>query len=112
LINWEKNRTEPAITCYPAILAFLGYDPTPKPETIGEHIKARRRALGWTIEKTAESLDVDPTALGNWEHGDTVLVREHRTRLAAFLGIDHDTLRAQMSRAWNAAHDKSNAGGK
>jgi DNA-binding XRE family transcriptional regulator len=111
LINWEKNRTEPAVTCYPAILAFLGYDPTPKPETIGEHIKARRRALGWTIAKAAEELGVDPTAIFHWEHGGTILRREHRKLVAAFLGIDHDTLSAQMSRAWNAAHGMGNAGG-
>jgi hypothetical protein len=52
-------------------------------------------------------LDVDPTAIGNWEHGGTILCREHRKRLAAFLDLDAEVLSEQMSRAWNAAHAKT-----
>jgi DNA-binding XRE family transcriptional regulator len=46
LLNWEKNRTAPLVTVYPAIVAFLGYDPAPTPVTIAERLKARRRQLG------------------------------------------------------------------
>ena len=49
----------------------------------------------------------DPTAVDNWEHGGTILCREHRVRLAAFLDLDAEVLHAQMSRAWNEAHAKT-----
>ena len=110
LINWEKNRTEPSLAALPAIYAFIGYDPTPEPQTIAERIKARRRALGWSMEKTAEALRVDPTAVGKWEAGGTILYREHRKRVADFISMDEKALDEEMRRAWNAAHGKPTAG--
>jgi transcriptional regulator with XRE-family HTH domain len=109
LINWEKGYTEPPVGAYPAIVAFLGYDPFPKPEGFADRLRAKRRELGWSIRKAAKALDVDPTALSNWERGGTVLYRKHRRQLASFLGIDEGALDAQMARAWTAAHCKKAA---
>ncbi len=33
--NWEKDRCYPAMRHWPKIIAFLGYDPTPEPATLG-----------------------------------------------------------------------------
>jgi transcriptional regulator with XRE-family HTH domain len=53
-------------------MAFLGYDPfCEKPETIAQHIGAVRRCKGWSLEKLANQLEVDPGALSRWESGRT-----------------------------------------
>ena len=35
LLNWEKGRVAPDVGFWPAILAFLGYDPRPEPTGFG-----------------------------------------------------------------------------
>jgi transcriptional regulator with XRE-family HTH domain len=104
VLHWEKGQTEPPASAYPAILAFLGYDPFPEPRTVGERLKAKRRVLGLSIEKAALVLGVDPGTLGDWEAGKTVLYREHRTRVAGFLGVDETALSGDMARAWAEKH--------
>jgi hypothetical protein len=34
--NWENNRVSPAVRFIPAIIAFLGYNPMPKPGALPE----------------------------------------------------------------------------
>jgi transcriptional regulator with XRE-family HTH domain len=104
VLNWEKDKGEPLPAFWPAVLAFLGYDPRPAPQTLGERLTARRHALGWSIEKAAVALDVDPSTFGDWERGKIVLVRVHRKRLAQFLGIEEAALSEDMARAWGNAH--------
>ncbi len=36
--NWEHNESSPAIRHWPAVLAFLGYDPHPEPRTLAERM--------------------------------------------------------------------------
>ena len=109
LINWEKNRTQPAVSSYPAVVAFLGYVPAPAPETIAQRIRARRRGLGLSINQVAEAHDVDPTAWGNWENGGTILRRDHRRLVAAFISMDESALDQEMRRAWIEAHGTGGA---
>jgi transcriptional regulator with XRE-family HTH domain len=104
LINWEKNRTEPPASAYPAIHAFLGYDPLPEPQSLPERLKAKRRELGWSIREAARQFGVDQTAWGSWEHGGIIMYREHRTRIAKFLGLDESALMDDMARAWGEKH--------
>lgn len=85
VLNWEKDRTEPAIRHYPAILAFLGYDPFPPPVTLADRLKAKRRALGLSIDALAAQLGVDPSTVADWERSKTVLLRTHRRMLVGFL---------------------------
>lgn len=63
LINWEKGRTEPAIRFWPAIIAFLGYDPHPEPSTLGEHVRAERRRRGCSLALLARECTFDPATL-------------------------------------------------
>jgi hypothetical protein len=39
-VNWEKGRTEPVASQFRPIVAFLGYDPTPEPQTLAERLEA------------------------------------------------------------------------
>lgn len=103
-LNWEKNRTEPPVTSFPEIFKFLGYGPFPKPETIEDHLKAKRREMGWTIKMAAAEVGVDPSTWGNWEKGHTMLYRKHRAAVAEILSLNSEELNQKMAARWNRAH--------
>lgn len=105
VINWEYDRTEPPITCVPALVRFLGYDPYPRPATLGERLLAKRREQGWTIGRAARAAGIDPGTWGDWEAGKVILYRKHRTAVAALLGIDAADLDADMQGRWAASHE-------
>ena len=69
LLNWERGRAEPELRFLPAILRFLGYDPTPPDPTlsIGERLLATRRARGLSRKKVATLLGIDESTLWKWE---------------------------------------------
>lgn len=67
---WEQGRTaEPELRFYPAIIRFLGYDPTASEATasIGERLRARRRTRGLSRKKAAALLGIDESTLWKWE---------------------------------------------
>ena len=68
-ITWETNRAEPEIRYWPRIIAFLGDDPNPAPETLGEHLHARCRALGPPPKEVAARLQIDEGTLKKYESG-------------------------------------------
>jgi transcriptional regulator with XRE-family HTH domain len=107
VLNWEKGKGKPAVSAWPAILGFLGYDPRLPPTTLPERLKATRKGLGWSIKKAARALHVDPSTVGDWERGRTVLFLEHRRRLAAFLGITEAEISSEMALAWGSAHRRN-----
>jgi transcriptional regulator with XRE-family HTH domain len=76
VLNWEKDKTVPPARYLPRIVAFLGYDPSPAPQTLGERIVAARRRLGIPRKKLALRLNVDEGALKRWEE-DRSLPQEH-----------------------------------
>jgi len=45
LENWETNRTRIAVRFFPALIAFLGYNPLPEARTRGEEVRRRRMTL-------------------------------------------------------------------
>lgn len=92
ILNWEKGHTEPPIVSMPNIVRFLGYDPSPQPETLPQRLLAKRREMGWSIKEAAEAIGVDPSTWGNWERGKLILYRQHRTIVAQFLDLSTDTL--------------------
>jgi transcriptional regulator with XRE-family HTH domain len=71
LLNWEKGRVAPDVRFWPPILAFLGYDPRPEPESFGGRLRAAREAEGLSEEALARRLRLDPGTLAAWE-GDQV----------------------------------------
>lgn len=76
--NWERGRTEPEPRHYPAIIAFLSYDPLPSGETLGERIRATRRRQGLSQEQLGQILGVDESTVCAWE---TEQVRQRYPRL-------------------------------
>ncbi len=61
--NWENDETKPILRFIPRIISFLGYNPDlPNPTTTAEHLKSKRRALGWSQKQAARHLGVDPAA--------------------------------------------------
>ena len=107
VLHWEKGYTEPAVTFLPAVLAFLGYDPYPQGQTLPERLAAKRRAMGWSIEKAANAADVDPGTWRDWERGRAVLLRGDRKRLATLLDMSYEDLDRQMRERWKASHEPS-----
>jgi DNA-binding transcriptional regulator YiaG len=69
ITNWGCNESAPIIRFMPAIVRFLGYDPTPSACSVPERFAAARRELGLTQRVMTERLGVDPCTLRDWENG-------------------------------------------
>ena len=82
---WEWNQTQPRARGLRAVLAFLGYDPRPKPVSIAERLKAARRADGLTQAELAARLGIDPTTIHHWEQGHHAPTGPSRTILERYL---------------------------
>lgn len=86
VLNWERGKRVPL---NPArlgrIIAFLGYDPVAHDGTVAGRLKAKRRALGWSQERFAKHLGIDPGTLSRWEAGARVGFRSHRQLVARLL---------------------------
>ena len=106
VLNWENGRTTPPIASIPAIFRFLGYDPFPEPKTHPEHLLAKRRAMGWSIQQAAELIGVDPGSWSKWERGQMILYRQHRIRVAQLLNLSTEAFDREMTSRWNQLHDK------
>ena len=86
--NWEKDRCTPAMKHWPNISAFLGYDPSPEPTTLGQRFLAYRRRHGLSRKALATSLGVDEATLWHWETDErapTTKAHLHALRLFATL---------------------------
>jgi transcriptional regulator with XRE-family HTH domain len=91
-INWEKGHTEPYAHSYPAIIAFLGYDPSPEPRTLAGRVRLKRQVLGVTFSQVAQYLGWDGGSLIRYLNGAWRLPEGRRGRLEAFLGASRDEL--------------------
>jgi transcriptional regulator with XRE-family HTH domain len=79
--NWEKGRSQPEPRHYPAVIRFLGYDPSPEPASLGERIQAARRREGLSQKELARKLRLDPATIWRWETGDVRKPHQRLTRL-------------------------------
>ena len=70
VFNWEANGSTPRIRYMPAIIGFLGYNPLPPPEGMGERLVRRRTSLGLSQKEFARQIGVDPGTLALWERGE------------------------------------------
>ena len=111
VIHWEKNAFQPN---RPALLrrviAFLGYDPLPHGESIPDRLHLRRRELGWRQVDLAAHLGVQDGTVRRWESGGTILMRAHRTLVAAFLGLPENHLMTDMGDRFWATHGRRRVG--
>jgi transcriptional regulator with XRE-family HTH domain len=71
VMNWELGRTKtiPA-RAIPGVIAYLGYNPEPKPEHVGAQLRWKRRSLGWSTQDAARMNSVDPSTWEAWEKLD------------------------------------------
>ncbi len=83
---WAKNRTNPDLRFWPAIIRFLGYDPRPEAQSVGQALKRHREGHGLTQNQLAAILNVDPSTLAKWEREERVPIGEYRQRVDAVLG--------------------------
>ena len=58
LKDWEMDRALPLARQFPRVVEFIGYDPLPAPQTIGEAWKRKRFWLGLTAEEMCQHLGV------------------------------------------------------
>ncbi|MDR3500702.1 MAG: helix-turn-helix transcriptional regulator [Parvibaculum sp.] len=84
-MNWEKSKTEPEVRYIPAIIRFLGHDPFPAPQTLGERIVRTREGQGISRKRLAAKLGVDEGALAGWEKGLREPQAKYRAKLRTFL---------------------------
>jgi DNA-binding XRE family transcriptional regulator len=69
---WEKDRSKPLPRYFPGIFAFLGYDPFPPPQTLGERLERKRLQMGLSYEEAAKIIDVDEGTFIRWVSGEWV----------------------------------------
>jgi transcriptional regulator with XRE-family HTH domain len=84
-LNWEKGKTQPVAAQFRPVVAFLGYDPSPVPETLAERLQAKRRALGVTFSQVAQYLGWDGGTLTRYLNGTWRMPPNRAAALAAFL---------------------------
>lgn len=81
--GWEADRIEPNIAKWPAVIGFLGYDPSPVPSTFGDAVVALRRKLGLDRPRLAARLGISVKSVLNWESGRTTPLLRMRQALAS-----------------------------
>ena len=87
ITNWELNRCEPEIRCYPAILEFLEYVPFSPGESFPERLKAYRMLNGLSQRKLARLIGVDETTVCYWEAGKSQPRQETRERVERIIEL-------------------------
>ena len=70
----------------PAVIAFLGHDPHPDPKTLGETLRAYRRALGPRQRELGAQLGMHRLTLGRIECGKERASEGMRTRMRGSSG--------------------------
>ena len=91
-VNWEKDKTRPVASQFRPVVAFLGYDPTPAPETLSGRLKAKRRELGVTFAQVARYLAWDPGTLTRYLNGTRRMSPARAALLEAFLAAEQASL--------------------
>ncbi|HEY6817637.1 MAG TPA: hypothetical protein VI168_19035 [Croceibacterium sp.] len=85
LVDWEREQSRPAASCYPAIIRFLDYEPWPEPATLGERLRAERLRRGLSIRGAASYLLIDEATFAKWERDARMPAISMREICDAFL---------------------------
>lgn len=85
IMLWEQGRYAPGPRVYPALIRFLGSDPWPPPQTIGERLRAGRLRRGLSRRQLAAVLEVDLGSISKWEAGGRPHQRLSAVKIKAFL---------------------------
>ncbi len=84
--NWEDGRVSPEVKHFPAIIAFLGYNPIQKPDTLRAQLVWHRQGKGWTQKVFAKALGIDQSTLAGWERGERKPMGRFYSHVTAILG--------------------------
>jgi transcriptional regulator with XRE-family HTH domain len=98
VMNWEKGRiaTIPA-TRMPGVVAYLGWNPEPKADTIGGQLRWKRRSLGWTTAEAARRNSVDVSTWQGWEQlADWPRYPRFKRFLQGFLAMPIEKLQLEI----------------
>jgi transcriptional regulator with XRE-family HTH domain len=82
--NWERNKTMPETRFLPAIIAFLGYDPLPRPTSLAEALRHARRAAGLSQRELANRTGFDQSSIALWEVEGKLPLPTNLARLRRF----------------------------
>jgi transcriptional regulator with XRE-family HTH domain len=91
-VNWEKDKTRPVASQFRPVVAFLGYDPTPTPETLSEHLEAKRRVLGVTFAQVACYLGWNSGTLARYLSGKWRMPPDRAKAFETFLAAEEADL--------------------
>ena len=69
VVDWERDQRLPPVAYFPAIIAFLGFEPWPEPASLGERLVARRLKQGLSAKRAAKHLGIDEATLADLERG-------------------------------------------
>jgi transcriptional regulator with XRE-family HTH domain len=86
--NWEAGRTRPSLRHLGRVIEFLGYDPRPVAETLGEQLRRHRQGLGCSQGEAARTLGVSPSVLSWWETSRRKPRGRYLEKVHAFLDDD------------------------
>jgi transcriptional regulator with XRE-family HTH domain len=95
IFNWEANTSQPDLRFMPAVIRFLGYNPLPPANTIGEELVRHRTTLGIIQKDAARQIGVDPGTLARWERGERAPTGALLRAAMAFLAASVEALATQ-----------------
>ena len=87
LRNWEANRHQIHIRFYPAIIAFLGYNPLPEAKTRGEKVRRERVSLRWSRLHLGRVARVDEVTARRMEEDTPRMARRATASVLRVLGL-------------------------
>ena len=90
LWRWEIGQRQPKGKYLAKVYWFLGDDPRPAPETIGERLKRHRERLPLPMRAMATALGVAESTLCRWETGYRAPTGENLMRVEAMLNSSSD----------------------
>jgi hypothetical protein len=91
-LNWEKDKTVPVASRFQPVAEFLGYDPSPAPETVAERLQAKRRELAVTFSQVAQHLGWDTGTLTRYLNGKWRMPPARAATLETFLAASEAKL--------------------
>lgn len=83
--NWESLRSEPEVRFLPAVIAFLGYNPLPRPATCGQALRRRHRSLGLSHRRLAALAGVDEASVRRLESNTKGMAQRVRQSIGTAL---------------------------
>lgn len=85
VLLWEQGRYAPTPRFYPGLILFLGREPWPEPQTIGERLRAERLRRGLTRRQLGDLLQIDLGSVSKWEAGSDPRHGIANAKVEAFL---------------------------